>query len=539
MTPSPLLWRSIVQHRRHLLGGVAAGVGLAGTTVGLATSSAWLIVRASQQPAVLSLTVAMGLVQLFALARALLRYAERTVTHRAGLSIMASLRHDVANRLTRLLPSGVGPRRHEVVSAIIDDVAAAEALLTATISPLVIGIAGIVLVTTICQVVASCGVFVAIGFGVLNVCLPAIRVQAMQKLDDRASWTRTERQHLVALSISDRDGQRTGGRWQFLTESLEEFEMVIERLERRRARRVGLLDACNIVGSGLLLFYVTQRSLALIHHGELPWAWVAVTPLSLLAGLELTSGISEAWQSYIGQRRHLRRLTSIMESEPPVHEPADSTCDVRGESLAFHGASVTLDREFIISRLTFEARPGEVVWLRGPSGSGKSTALSAIAKFSNFGGVAHLGTTPYSELSGSDVRTWVGFVDDAPYIFATSLRRNLHIARPDATDDELHRALSLVALDDFFATLPYGLDTELGGARDGMSSGERRRLGLAREVLANRAIVALDEPTEGLDVATREKVLARLLEWWSDRVVVVSSHHPVSHSATTTVEFPT
>ena len=115
-------------------------------------------------------------------------------------------------------------------------------------------------------------------------------------------------------------------------------------------------------------------------------------------------------------------------------------------------------------------------------------------------------------------------MDDAPHVFATSLAGNLRIAKPTATVEELEAALEAAGLSQLLATMPEGLDTQLGGSATGLSGGEQRRLGVARELLVRRPIVIFDEPTEGLDEQTATKVMSSIVERYRDGAVLVISH---------------
>jgi ABC-type transport system involved in cytochrome bd biosynthesis fused ATPase/permease subunit len=128
----------------------------------------------------------------------------------------------------------------------------------------------------------------------------------------------------------------------------------------------------------------------------------------------------------------------------------------------------------------------------------------------------------------------VGYVDDDPHVFATTLSANMRLARPAATDDEILAALLAAGLGPLLSTLPHALDTQLGGVVTGLSGGERRRLGVARAVLARRPVMVLDEPTEGLDESEARGLLREVRRHQSAGIVVVISHQDQDHVGVTT-----
>lgn len=532
-----ILARAMMGQKRQLAMGMLAGVGLAASSIGLAVSSSWLIVRASERPAVLSLTVAMGSVQLFALARSLLRYVERTQTHRAGLSIMAELRHDIASRLSALLPSGVGPRRFEVITAVLDDVGAAEALLTATLSPLVIGATTLIITAVVAQLVVGAGALTTMVLLTLGVVQPTIRVWLSARLDQAIDWTRNEQQKLVDEAVRDRFTRRTGGQWRALTMCLNELEIERERVERRRALILGGIDSLSIGLGGALVGLLALRSLDLVAENLLGAAWVAVAPLTALASLDLLAGVSNALRSLRTQRHSLAHLESVVAAPVPIIEPVvdDPLPTKSSGSLRAQNMSVAYGAVPVVENVNFGVEPGDLCWIRGASGSGKTSLLFALSRFAPYSGSAQLNARELSSLRGATVRSAVGLVDDSPYIFAESLRANVLLARPDATDDEILSAMHQLGLAEFLMTLPEGLDTLMGGRSSGMSGGERRRIGLVRELLAERPVVILDEPLEGLDQATRNRVVLALQRLTTRASVVVSSHQSLEDVATSTI----
>jgi len=180
---------------------------------------------------------------------------------------------------------------------------------------------------------------------------------------------------------------------------------------------------------------------------------------------------------------------------------------------------------FAVRGVDLELPPGRRVAVIGASGAGKSTLLAAIARFvvPERGGIllggADLGRVPEAELR----RTVSGALQDA-HVFHTSVRNNLLPARPGATDEQLHDALRRAGLLDWVLSLPERLDTVVGSDGDRLSGGQRRRLVLARALLAAPPVLLLDEPTEGLDPATADAVLADVLAAGRGSSLVLVTH---------------
>ena len=226
------------------------------------------------------------------------------------------------------------------------------------------------------------------------------------------------------------------------------------------------------------------------------------------------------------------RLRTVLDAADPVTEPADP------EALATHPPLVLDDVTLrwpgaaspVLSGLDLRLEPGELVGLDAPSGTGKSTIAAALVRFIGVEQGRYLLGDIDSALAGGDnVRDVVTWCQQTPWLAATSLRENLLLAAPDATDDEMWAALDAVALSDWAVALPDGLATEVGRDAAAMSGGQRQRLALARVLLAGHRIVVLDEPTAHLDAPTAERVLRDLLAALDGRTVLLLGHGPTPH----------
>ena len=177
--------------------------------------------------------------------------------------------------------------------------------------------------------------------------------------------------------------------------------------------------------------------------------------------------------------------------------------------------------------VTLTIEPGQRVALVGPSGAGKTTVTNLFLRFLDpERGRVVVGGRDVRELRQEDVRRTFALAGQEAHVFASSIRANLKIGRPDATDDELVEALRRARLADWVASLPDGLDTLVGEEGGRLSGGQRQRLVVARALLSDASVLILDEPTAHLDPETAEALVVDVFEAAGDRSVLLDHAPP-------------
>ncbi len=180
----------------------------------------------------------------------------------------------------------------------------------------------------------------------------------------------------------------------------------------------------------------------------------------------------------------------------------------------------------VVRDLDLELGQRERVALVGPSGCGKSTVAALLVRFLDpVRGRVTINGQDMRGLSTEDIRTIVGLVSDDAYIFDTTVAENLRIAKPDATAEDMGAVLESVRLLDWVDGLPAGLDTHVGERGERLSGGQRRRLALARALLADFPVLVVDEPTEHLDDETATAIVADLFAA-TNRTILLITHRP-------------
>jgi ABC-type transport system involved in cytochrome bd biosynthesis fused ATPase/permease subunit len=224
------------------------------------------------------------------------------------------------------------------------------------------------------------------------------------------------------------------------------------------------------------------------------------------------------------------RTFEILETEPPSPGARTAIPDLRSTTIRVEDLVVARPGRPVPPPVRFSVGPGETVALVGPNGAGKSTILAVLLGFVRpTQGRVVLGSPEgeidLAELDPGRWRAQMAWVPQTPHLFAGTVAENVRIARPEATDEEVERALHAAGAD-FLRELPSGLATPLGDRGAGLSEGQRQRLALARAFLRDAPLVLLDEPTASLDGPTEERVLEAIRRLAEGRTVVLVAHRP-------------
>ncbi|MFV5991752.1 thiol reductant ABC exporter subunit CydD [Streptomyces sp. NPDC056231] len=517
-------------HRGQLALALLLGSLALGSAVGLMAVSGWLISRASEQPPVLYLMVAVTATRAFGLGRAVFRYAERLVSHDAVLKMLAELRVAVYRGLERVAPAGLArTRRGDLLSRLVADVDALQDYWLRWLLPAgTAAVVGVAAAGFTGWMLPQAGVVLAVGLLLAGVGVPLVTGACARRAERQLAPSRAD----LATRITDLLGGTAeltvAGALPARSARTREADGVLTRIAARAATATALGGGFSAAICGLTVVAAALVSVPAVLDGRLAGVELAVVVLTPLAAFEAVTGLPLAVQYRQRVKRSAERVYEVLDAPVPVLEPAAPAdapaspfpLEVRGLAARYAGAS----RDALDSvDLTLTA--GRRIAVVGPSGSGKTTLAQVLLRFLDArSGTYRIGGVEASALAGDTVRRFVGLCAQDAHVFDSSIRENLRLARTGATDDELRGALAQARLLDWVQALPDGLDTLVGehGAR--LSGGQRQRLALARALLADFPVLVLDEPAEHLDLATADALTADLLAATRGRTTVLITH---------------
>jgi ATP-binding cassette subfamily B protein len=218
-----------------------------------------------------------------------------------------------------------------------------------------------------------------------------------------------------------------------------------------------------------------------------------------------------------------RRIFELLDAEPEMTEKPDAVplSDVEGR-IALRDVSFAYGDEGVLRGIDLDIEPGETVALLGPTGCGKSSLIHLILRFYDpDDGRITIDRTDLREATLRSLRSQVGLVPQDPYLFSASLRENIALGKPDATDDKVRDAARLAELADFIESLPEGYDTEVGERGVTLSGGQRQRLAIARTLLTDPRILLLDDCTSSVDTHTEQRIHTTLRRFREGRTTII------------------
>jgi ATP-binding cassette subfamily C protein CydC len=471
-------------------------------------------------------------VRMFAILRTAGRYTERIVCHDTTFRILESLRTWFYRHLEPLAPSCLMQYRSgDILNRIVADIDALDNLYVRVLSPSVVAlllwIALLLFLWVFDPLIAVSGfVFLfAAGFVVPAV---AVRVSAQvgRQLPLRTADLRVRivegLQGLAELLVF-------AGHHRHL-ENMEESSRALLKSQLQMSHIRGIATALVTLLSGLSVLTVLYFGADLVSRGALDGANLALVGLAVLASFEAVLPLPLAYQ-YLGQTREAaQRLLEIVNTEPAVSFPAESSTQPMMFDLRFDKVSFRYDDKepLAVREVDIHVPHGRRLAVIGETGGGKSTLVHLLARFWNpTNGRILVGGIDIRTLSESDLRHYIAVVSQQPHMFNTSVRENLLLARPEAAEEDLRHAVNSAQLTDFVHSLPDGLDTWIGEAGKLLSAGQARRLAVARAILRDAPIWVLDEPTEGLDRITEQRVMKSLYDLTAGRTVLLITHRLV------------
>ncbi|WP_330464248.1 thiol reductant ABC exporter subunit CydC [Micromonospora zamorensis] len=506
--------RAVLRLARPYLGRlVGAGLLAAATEfagLALMATATWLLMSAAGQPPLDRLTVAIVAVRALAISRGVFRYTERLAGHDAVLRMITDVRARVFATLAAR--RGAAHRSGDVLSRLVSDVEAVQDLLLRVLVPgSAAALVGVLAVGVAALISPPAAGALAVGLLVAGVALPALATAVTRR---SASQVAPLRGALATDAIDLTHGAAdlaAFGATDVTLRAAAQRARRLARLERRLAATGFAVDAAGVLTAGLTAAAVVLAALAADVSGVL----VGVLAVGSLAAVEVTLALVTAARQWTQLRPGLARVADLLDAGTPASPPTAGMTDLVGpHELRFvdvtvqyrAGAAPALDG------VSLDLPPGRRIAVVGPSGAGKSTLAAVLTgTVQPVSGRVTLDGHDLSAYAEEALPRAVGGLLAEAYVFHATVRENLLLGRAGADEEALTAATAAAGLLDWVHAQPAGWDTLVGEEGGQLSGGQRQRLALARALLAAPPVLVLDEPTEGLDPAAADAVLASAL----------------------------
>jgi thiol reductant ABC exporter CydC subunit len=531
-TASPMrrLLRLARPMRSQLLLAVLAGAVGCGCGVALLAVSGFLLARASQHPNIVAISVAVVMVRALSVGRGLLRYLERLFSHDVAFRVLADVRVAIYRRLERLAPAGLAAfRSGDMLTRLISDVDSTQDLFIRGIAPpLTAALVGAGATAAVLLILAPAAGVLAAGLLAAGVVVPLVTVASARRAAQRAASARGDLGAAVTDLLNGSAELHAFGAVDAGLARTRAADAELTRLARRSASASGIGVGLSAAASGLTLWGVLILGVAVTGSGSLGRVPLAVITLTALAAFEAVTALPAAALQLGQARAAAGRITSVLDAPDPVRYPDHPLPrPERPVEISIRGGTVRYspDAPPAVRNIDLDLTPGRRVALVGATGAGKSTIAAVLFRFVDLSsGTALLNGRDLAGYDPDDVRAVISGCAADPHIFDTTIRDNLRLARPQASEAELAAAADRARLLDWIASLPLGWDTPVGTHGAALSGGQRQRLALARALLADPAVLVLDEPTAHLDPDNRRALAADLLAATAGRSTLLITH---------------
>lgn len=530
------LLRFLLPHKKLVFGSVLMGFATVASSVGLMSSSAYIISMAALHPSIAVLQVAIVGVRFFGISRGLFRYLERYFSHQVTFHLLAEMRSLFYQALEPLAPAKLVDRHSgDLTSRLLGDTAALEDFyLRAVAPPLSAALAAAASAVFLFRIDPRLALALLCFLGLSGIGVPLLlrqisRTPGKQVVDGRA--------HLNILLVDGIQGLPellVNGQERRWAEKISEAGLRLQKAQARLSAGSGFESGLMVLGANMGMLACLIVGITLVETGQMQGLLLAVVCLAALATFEAVYPLPSAARTLESSLASAGRLFEVIDSAPELdgkgvlHPPGNPLLEVKDLTFCYPESVRP-----VLQGVSFNLSEGKRTAIVGQSGSGKSTLVNLLLRFWEYGperggqGEIRLGGEDLKLYDDDALRKWLGVVPQEPYLFNATVRDNILLGSIDAQNEEVLTAAMAAQIHDFALSLPKGYESWVGEDGLRLSAGERQRIAIARALVRSAPILILDEPTSNLDTVTERKVLESILNSGSNRSILLLTHRLV------------
>jgi len=501
-----------------------------GASISLMSTSAYLISMAALHPSIAEIGVAVVGVRFFGISRGVFRYLERLASHSLTFKVLAKLRVWFYQAIEPLAPARlVSSRSGDLLNRVMADVETLDNFYVRVLAPPLVAVVVVVGVTIFMSLFSAIlglvlALFLtAIGAGLTILALGLNRKPGRRLTEERALLRADLIDMVQGLADLTAFGQVKSykQRIQTVGEGFSDLQM-------RLARFGGLQSGLNSLLTGIGVWLMLYLAIPMVTAGEIKGVHLAVIVLAAMASFEAVQNLPQAAQLLESNLQSAQRLFEMADTAPAVATPDKPLPRPASANLQIRDLRFAYENEDVLNGIDLDLPAGRKIAIVGPSGAGKSTIAKLLMRFWEFErGDILLDGQDIRRYSPVDARRMFSLVSQETYLFNASLRENLLLAQPKASQDEIELACQQAELHQFIQGLPAGYDTLIGERGAQFSGGERQRVAVARAILRNAPMFILDEPTANLDTITERRLVETLQRVTTAKSILWITHRLV------------
>ncbi len=500
-----------------------------GSSVGLLMTSAYIIAKAALHPDIGQLQVGIVGVRFFGISRGLLRYAERLFSHEVTFKLLSKFRVWFFESIAPLVPSKTGKfTSGDLLSRVVADVESLEHFFIRVVSPPLIALlVGILMFFIFSFYSITIAIVFLIPYLLGGIVVPVITYKLSKTYNNKIILLRAK---LTELTIDGIDGNNELIAFGKVEKHKNQFNKTNSQLIELQ-QKMKLLSGTNESIIGLLMniavVLVFLATVPFVKLGIFNGIHLSVLALGTMAAFEAVLPIPLAFQYLDSSLKAAQRVFEITEQIPQKEKTNKK--QLHGKTIALKNVDFSYNKnEMILKNISIELKSNKKIAIIGGSGAGKSSIINLLLKFWEINsGELTIDNNNYKNISSEEIRNIFSTIPQKVFLFSNTIKENLLIAKPNATDNELWSALQKAELKEFVESLPNKLNAWIGNQGKELSGGEKKRIAIARAVLQDSPIFICDEITADIDSINELKIVNTIHSITAEKALIFITHRLV------------
>lgn len=466
------------------------------------------------------------LLPIIAVMRGVFHLIEQNRNHYLAFKLLALIRDKVFLALRRLAPAKLDGRdKGDLIAVLTADIELLEVFYAHTISPICIAvIVSGIMTFVIGGIHPLLGGIALVSYCVIGIVIPLV---ASKKSKGYGEEFRREFGLLDGFVLDSLRGVRESIQYGAGERRLSDIYAYSDSLGEKEKKLKGVAGTNVAITSGVILvldILMVFASAWLFSKGKIDAGGAVVSVVALMSSFGPVIALANLGTGLQNTIAAGNRVLDILDESPVVEEVSEGM-EITFEGVSCEKVDFSYDQERILKDFSMELPRKGIIGITGKSGCGKSTLLKLLMRFWDVdGGCVKISGENIKDINTASLRTNESLVTQDTVLFHDSIERNLLIANPRATHEQVVEACKKASIHDFIMTLPKGYDTAVGELGETLSGGERQRLGVARAFLHDAPFILLDEPTSNLDSLNEAVILKSLKEACKEKLVLLVSH---------------